>query len=84
MEAADVAMVYYNPHTIAHKKLKAITKEQVRSAFGSNDLLVYTESDVVIEAVINIPKQKNIILMMTSGNFDGIDFTQLADDYARQ
>ena len=33
MELADEAFVYFNPHTIAHKKLDAISPEQVKKAF---------------------------------------------------
>ncbi len=84
MDAADVAIVYYNPQTLEHKKLAPLTVEQVKSAFGSDTLLVYTESNEVVETLMNIPKVKNVILMMTSGNFDGIEFTKLADDYLEQ
>ena len=33
MDAADLAIVYFNPHTIAHKKLEPITEQQVAEAF---------------------------------------------------
>lgn len=82
MNTADEAIVYYNPHTIAHKKLKPITEEQVLKAFDRNDLKVFTES----AAVVNYLKSKNwnnsVLLMMSSGNFDGVDFNQLAQEVA--
>ena len=34
MNDADEAIVYFNPHTIAHKKLKPITEEQVLNYFN--------------------------------------------------
>lgn len=34
MNTCDTAIVYFNPHTIAHKKLEPITADEVRRAFG--------------------------------------------------
>src|SRR5690606_32095176 len=44
MDAADIAVVYYNPRTIAHKNLKQITAETVKKAFGRDDLVIFTDS----------------------------------------
>ncbi|MBP6429602.1 MAG: peptidoglycan synthetase, partial [Bacteroidales bacterium] len=44
MDMADEAIVYFNPHTIAHKGLAEITKDQVFEAFGRRDIKVFTES----------------------------------------
>ena len=78
MDLADEAIVYFNPHTIAHKKLKEITEEQVHKAFNRKDLKVFTKS----LDVTNYLKSKNwdntVLLMMSSGNFDGVDFNSLA------
>lgn len=80
MDLADEAIVYFNPHTIEHKKLKAITTEQVLNAFNRKDLKVFTKS----EDVSNYLKAKHwnnkVLLMMSSGNFDGIDFNALAEE----
>lgn len=80
MDMADDAIVYFNPHTIAHKGLAEITKQQVFEAFGRRDIKVFTSSkDVVLE--IKSHKWENTnLLMMSSGNFDGIVFEKLADD----
>ena len=80
MNLADEAIVYYNPHTISHKKLKEISLEQVHTCFNRKDLIVFTKS----EELTNYIKTKNfnnsILLMMSSGNFDGVDFTMLANE----
>jgi UDP-N-acetylmuramate: L-alanyl-gamma-D-glutamyl-meso-diaminopimelate ligase len=80
MDQADEAIVYFNPHTIAHKKLKPITEEQVRSAFGRNDIRIFTESSKVKEYLKSENRNNTTVLMMSSGNFDGIDFAQLAGE----
>jgi UDP-N-acetylmuramate: L-alanyl-gamma-D-glutamyl-meso-diaminopimelate ligase len=80
MDEADEAVVYFNPHTIAHKKLKPISVEQVRECFGRNDIQVVTESSKVLEKLKNHSWKNQNLLMMTSGNFDGIDFNALAEE----
>lgn len=78
MNLADEAIVYFNPHTIAHKKLKQITPEQVHQAFGRKDLKVFTKSEDVTNYLISKNWDNKVLLMMSSGNFDGVDFNDLA------
>lgn len=79
MSLADEAIVYFNPHTIEHKKLKAITEEQVKNAFGGKNVKVYTDSKILLQDLLNMNFQNKNLLMMSSGNFDGIDFKDLGE-----
>jgi UDP-N-acetylmuramate: L-alanyl-gamma-D-glutamyl-meso-diaminopimelate ligase len=78
MELADEAIVYFNPHTIEHKKLKPISVEQVKKAFGGNNLEVITDSKIIQEKLKAMNWENKNLLLMTSGNFDGMDFNSLA------
>ena len=78
MNAADVAIVYFNPHTLEHKKLPMITQEQVKCAFDRADLQVFTDSARMKEMLFSLQKKNSVFLMMSSGNFDGIDFNNFA------
>ncbi|MDP2385559.1 MAG: Mur ligase family protein [Bacteroidota bacterium] len=80
MEKADEAIVYFNPHTIEHKKLKPITEAQVKKAFARNDIKIFTESAKVKEYLQSENRNNSTVLMMSSGNFDGIDFAKLAEE----
>lgn len=80
MDLADEAIVYFNPHTIAHKKLKEITVEQVHNSFNRKDLKVFTKSSEVTEYLKAKDWNNKVLLMMSSGNFDGVDFKELADE----
>lgn len=79
MTLADEALVYFNPHTIAHKKLKPITEEQVKHAFGGDNIKVYTDSKTLLGDLLNMNFSTKNLLMMSSGNFDGIDFKDLGE-----
>ena len=79
MALADVAMVYFNPKTVEHKKLKPITAKQVQEAFGGNNLKVYTDSDILINDLLQLNFTKTNLLLMSSGNFSGVNLKDLAD-----
>ena len=78
MDNSFEAIVYFNPHTIAHKKLKPITEEQVKQAFNRKDLKCFTDSKSLMEYLQKLQFKNHNLLMMSSGNFDGIDFTSFA------
>jgi UDP-N-acetylmuramate: L-alanyl-gamma-D-glutamyl-meso-diaminopimelate ligase len=77
MSAAEEAIVYYNPHTIAHKKLKPITEAQVLTAFGGKNIKVYTDSLLLLKDLKAMSWRNKNLLMMSSGTFDGVDFKNL-------
>ncbi len=78
MARADIALVYFNPKTVEHKKLKAINTEQVLHAFGGNNLKVYTDSELLIADLLRINFEKTNLLLMSSGNFSGVNLKELA------
>ncbi|HEY3370629.1 MAG TPA: Mur ligase family protein [Prolixibacteraceae bacterium] len=80
MDAADLAIVYFNPHTIEHKKLEPITVQQVAEAFGSPGLMVSTDSDALFAFLKSQNWENANLLLMTSGNFSGQNLKALAGD----
>ena len=76
---ADEANVYFNQHTIEHKKLKPISEEQVKAAFGGNNIRVITNTQLLQEELLKMNFENKNLLMMSSGNFDGIDFKALGE-----
>ncbi len=78
MDKADVAIVYYNPHTIEHKKLKPISPEQVKEAFDRKDLQVFTSSKELMDTLKTGGFKDTNLLLMSSGNYDGVDVKNIA------
>jgi UDP-N-acetylmuramate: L-alanyl-gamma-D-glutamyl-meso-diaminopimelate ligase len=78
MDLADDAVVYYNPEVVAHKKLENIAPLEVQEAFG-NKVLILNETQKVLDHIHNNLVEQQVILLMTSGNFDGIDLDALAE-----
>ena len=88
MAEADVAYVYFNPKVIEHKRLTPITKEEVRDAFGTKNVEVFTESEAMLEAVrkevrgygLRVTGKGIALLMMSSGTFDGVNVKEFAEE----
>ena len=80
MNHADEAIVYYNPRTIEHKKLKPISPEQVKSSFNRSDLVIFTEAGELAKYLKNKNWNNKTLLMMSSGNFDGMDFSRFSQE----
>jgi UDP-N-acetylmuramate: L-alanyl-gamma-D-glutamyl-meso-diaminopimelate ligase len=74
MNKADVAVVYFSPEVIAHKRLPAITVDEVKVAFGRTDLMVFTDVEALQDFIDQQEKEYLVQLMMSSGNFGGIRF----------
>jgi UDP-N-acetylmuramate: L-alanyl-gamma-D-glutamyl-meso-diaminopimelate ligase len=74
MDKADKAIVYYNPHTIELKRLDPVSPEQVAEAFGKENLVVGTSSFHFMKEVESTNLENTVLLLMSSGNFDGIEF----------
>jgi UDP-N-acetylmuramate: L-alanyl-gamma-D-glutamyl-meso-diaminopimelate ligase len=78
MRHADEALVYFNPHTIAHKKLQELSTQDVLEAFGTANVTVYTDAQMLVQYLKTLHWEDRNLLLMTSGNFDGVDFAALA------
>lgn len=76
MEEADEAIVYFNPKTIEHKKLKAISENDVKSAFAQDDLIISTDSTSLQAYLLKKDWNNSVLLLMTSGNFDGVNLNE--------
>ena len=76
MKKADEALVYFSPTVVAHKKLESISKEQVFDGFGGG-ITVATETQEVLDFIAKNVGKNSALLMMSSGNFDGIDYDKL-------
>lgn len=80
MANADVALVYFNPKVIEHKRLTPITAEEVRKAFGTENVEVFTDSQLLQERLRSLTYENTALLMMTSGTFDGVNIPEFAKE----
>lgn len=84
MEEAHEALVYFSPDVVAHKQLESIDKETVQAAFGSSNVTVYTDSDKLAERLKELDWLNSNLLLMSSGNFHGLDLNNFAQELLGQ
>lgn len=80
MKDADVAFVYYSPEVIKHKRLKEIKPEDVKAAFGGDNLTVFTNSEELQAKLREFNYENSALLLMTSGKFSGVNLIEFADE----
>lgn len=80
MAEADVAYVYFNPKVIEHKRLTPITSNEVQEAFGTKNVVVFTESEALQKRLKSLRYDNTALLMMSSGTFDGINVKEFATE----
>jgi UDP-N-acetylmuramate: L-alanyl-gamma-D-glutamyl-meso-diaminopimelate ligase len=79
LDLPDYACVYFNEHTLVMKRLPDLSKEDVVNAFNRKDMEVFVNSDELINWLKKVNKQDSVFLMMSSGNFDGINLNYIAN-----
>ena len=77
LAAADTAVVFYSPHAVEIKKLDPISSDQIASAFERDDLLIFTAPAAFKAYLFEMSLKNSALLLMSSGNYGGLDFEQL-------
>ena len=80
MAQADKAFVYFNPKVIEHKRLTPITAQEVKDAFGTANVEVFTDSEKLQDKLRSLEYKNTALLMMSSGTFDGVNINQFAKE----
>jgi UDP-N-acetylmuramate: L-alanyl-gamma-D-glutamyl-meso-diaminopimelate ligase len=78
LDAADEALVYFDAHTLAVKRLEPITSDDIINAFDRPNLQVFTDSNQLQHYLIAQRDKFDIFLLMSSGTFGGLDFDLLS------
>ncbi|GAB5472580.1 MAG: Mur ligase family protein [Maribacter sp.] len=77
LDAADVAVVFYLPESVAIKKLAAVSPEQISNAFQRNDLEIQTDATAFKTFVFQQDFEDSVLLFMSSGNYGGLDLGEI-------
>lgn len=77
LDAADEAIIFYLPESVAIKKLKEVSPEQISKAFQRDDVKIFTDAVSFHEFVENQEYKNATLLLMSSGNYGGFDLKKL-------
>ncbi len=78
-KAPDEPIVYFSPETVKHKRLQEITDKDIMDAFENPKLKVFTDSQKLKAYLFEQNWKQTNLLLMSSGNFGGIDLKELTN-----
>ena len=80
MDCADVGIIFFNPETVAHKKLPPITSEMIFNAFQRSDLEIFHSKEQLENRILTMNCLDTVFAFMSSGNFGGMDLKTIAKE----
>jgi UDP-N-acetylmuramate: L-alanyl-gamma-D-glutamyl-meso-diaminopimelate ligase len=84
LDPADDAVVFYSRHALELKRLPPLPEEKVKAEFGKPGLAVIQDREE-LRAWLMRESFKNVnLLLMSSGNYDGLDLTALSAEVIQQ
>lgn len=73
LDPADEAVIFYNKHTLEIKRMPGLDAAEIKSQFDRPDLLIFTENAELENFLNTLQKDRAVILLMSSGTFNGVD-----------
>ncbi len=78
LDPADKAVVFYSKHALELKRLPPLPESTVKAGFGKPGLVIIQDKEELL-AWLMLQSYKNVnLLLMSSGNYDGLDATALS------
>lgn len=79
LDPADEACVFYSHHAMEIKKMPALPEQLVKNGFAKSNLEVFTNRKDLEQWLFNQHYENACLLLMSSGNYEGMDLQQLAN-----
>jgi UDP-N-acetylmuramate: L-alanyl-gamma-D-glutamyl-meso-diaminopimelate ligase len=76
---AQTAVVYFNPEKVQSKKLEPLSPADIHSAFANQQIRVFEDAEKMQDFLLSQKWRNKNLLMMSSGNFGGINLATLSD-----
>ncbi|MFD0794399.1 UDP-N-acetylmuramate--L-alanine ligase [Mucilaginibacter litoreus] len=80
MDKADTAIVFIDKKTFAQKKMEPYSADAVKQAFANGNLLFFDDPAALLTQLQGLHMADSNLLMMSSGNFGGIDLIALKNN----
>ncbi len=78
LSKADIAIVFYSKHALEIKRLPDLPIEKIKEGFNQPGLLVMNDKKILEEWLETNDFTNSNIVLMSSGNYDGIDMLTFA------
>ncbi len=75
-DPADVAIIFYSPHTLKMKDMPDISYEWLEQQIAHPKLKIFTEKSELVKYLSGLNYKNTNLLMMSSGTFDGFNLSK--------
>jgi len=84
LDIADEATVFIDEHTFQQKNIEPYPVEILKTAFANNNIQVFNQPEKLLKYLENVDLNNTNLLLMSSGNFGGINLTQLTETLTKK
>jgi len=81
LSAAPEACLFYSPHALELKRMPPLSEEDIQAAFAHPALHIFTDAQELKDFILSKKAEYRHLLMMSSGNWDGLPLPELAEDF---
>lgn len=80
LDEADEAVIFYSPHALEIKRLPNLDPVKIRAGFNKESLVIINDKEELLNWLNSRDYNQANLLLMSSGNYDGIDVVKLAPE----
>jgi len=77
LQDVQKAYVYYSTETVSQKKMELISNEFIAESFGIPSAQIINSKIEISNQILESAKESEVLLLMSSGTFDGFNFDVL-------
>jgi UDP-N-acetylmuramate: L-alanyl-gamma-D-glutamyl-meso-diaminopimelate ligase len=79
LKAAQIPVVYFSPEKLRDRNMEMLSAADIKQAFNNQEVMVFDDAAKLEDFLLQQSWKNKNLLMMSSGNFGGIDIQALAD-----
>ena len=79
---SDFPIIFYDPEALRIKNRHPITEKQIKEAFNDQRIMIFTKPKALEDFLLIQDYDESILLMMSSGNYGGISWDNLMEQFS--
>ena len=83
LEKADLPIIFYDPEALKIKKRTPIQPQEMIDRLGNPQLTIFTDPKLLKDFLMEQNYHQSVLLMMSSGNYGGLDWEELKAKLSR-
>ena len=82
LSLSDFPIIFYDPEALRIKNRHPITEKEIKEAFNDQRIMIFTKPKALEDFLLIQDYDESILLMMSSGNYGGISWENLKEQFS--